>query len=1780
MKKFFILFAFLAALSFAAKANPVDVQQARKIGAKYLQVSIKAKVASEQDLRLAATYRTENGTAALFVFNAKEGWIVVSADDCATPILGYSEIGQFAKSNIPPAMEAYLQNFAKQIDYGIRSGLPALDTVAHQWELVRASGLLRNDRATAAAVAPLLTTNWGQGSWLPRKYNILCPYDVEGPNNHALTGCTATAMAQIMRYWRHPIQGTGSHGYTPVPHPTTQYPYQFADFESTTYDWDNMPDMLNGSSSTTENNAVATLMWHCGVALEAKYGPKGTEASESSVATALTTYFKYSSDAHFAWRSDYDSDATWISKIKGNLNKGWPVHYRGGGEDEEGPYGHMFVLDGYDADNMFHINWGWDGSDQDTYFAYGAFSPAPYEFNDGNCAVFDIHPDCETSGTRSLPYFDGFEPGETEWECCTKQDYLSSSSKWSTFAFGSNSIPSCSGKICAKRTYNSTSAGNCNDWLILPPVFLQPGRDETTLTFKTYEEYSSDYKFEGVFISTSGTDQSDFTQVWTQNNPSSSWKTVNININNYGGYKVYIAFKYSGINGHSWYIDDIGITQSWEACPSLSLPFNDNFTYNLSGCWYIIDRDQSGGRKCWKWDSETQSAYHPKAATSQQNGWLISERVFLQPGQDETKLSFKAKTTSAMPTGKKNSVWIAVDKPLGELTPSDFTKIWEDPSYSSSWQTYNIDLSAYQGHNVNIAFRYQSTILLSHNWYIDDVSITESWSPCPAWTAPYSDSFDSELSSCWYVIDQDMSGGEKCWHWDSENQCVSHPYGQQETPQVGWLFSKKVSLSSSNSYKLSFKSKSVSNGTGRRNSVWIAVDKSGTPNPSDYTEIWVDPDYNGSWTNYVIDLSAYSGHSVNIAFKYQGTYAHKWFIDDFSISEIPTYNITASASPSAGGSVSGAGTFNEGATCTLTATPNTGYHFVKWTKNGSQVSTDATYSFTVNASGSYVANFALDSYTITASANPSAGGTVSGDGSFNHGATCTLTATANSGYEFMYWKKDGTVVSSNSSYSFTVTSDGTYVAHFQTVPIGPTVTIGEGTATASDLPCHSFYNYSLTQQIYTSDEIGGATTIQRIAFYNDGETKTRNITIYMMNTSKTMFESSSDWISVTSANQVFSNDVTFTAGQWTHITLTTPFAYDGTNLALVVDDNTGSYSEGMVCRVFDTDVSQAIRAFSDSNNYDPFSPTDLGTLKTKKNQIILTTTGVSGSQLTVYPDASETNNTIPMYVYYFDDFTRAQHIIPASELTMMNGGQITAIKYYTNSDYIPYTSASEIDFYLKEVSSPTLTSFVDKSTAQIVYHGTVQFVSTDEGGEVTIYFTTPFTYNGGNLLVGCDNTTNAGYKNIKFIGETGHTNAALYGSSSIGLANVTVNPATFLPKTTFTYSPGSGGTVTQTTNFVNGWNWWSSFIELDATSLTALEEGLGSNGVTIKSQNSGYNSYMEGFGWYGTLASINNESSYQVKTSAACSVDISGSAANPTSHPITLNANGWTWIGYPVNASLSVSDALAGITAAANDMLKSQNDGYASYLEGFGWYGALSTINPGMGLMYKSNSSSSATFTYPSGGSKDELKPNQKADNNHWLPNLNAYADNMSVMAVVELDGEELSSENYELAAFANGECRGSARLLYIAPLNRYMAFLTVAGEDVTELYFGLYNTETGEELVGSDQTVNFSTNAVLGSFAEPYVVSFRGETGMYEWARSLQIFPNPVNGGELLNIGLSEENLGKVRVEIINAMGVVVETRSIASHQTVTAPEVAGVYTLRITMEGKGTCYRKLVVE
>jgi hypothetical protein len=303
-------------------------------------------------------------------------------------------------------------------------------------------------------------------------------------------------------------------------------------------------------------------------------------------------------------------------------------------------------------------------------------------------------------------------------------------------------------------------------------------------------------------------------------------------------------------------------------------------------------------------------------------------------------------------------------------------------------------------------------------------------------------------------------------------------------------------------------------------------------------------------------------------------------------------------------------------------------------------------------------------------------------------------------------------------------------------------------------------------------------------------------------------------------------------------------------------------------------------------------------------------------------------------------------------------------------------------------------------------------------------------------------------------------------------------------------------------------------------------------------------------------------------------MSILGAIANPENHPITLN-KGMNHIGFVSSEPMSLDEALADLTATNGDIIKTQTD-YAEFYDypGFTmWYGSLSSINPGEGLMYKSQNNNTVTFTYPSASAKGNRNEVVEAKELRWNANYMAYPNNMTVLAVVEFAGEEIASENYELAAFVNDECRGSITLKYVKPIDRYVAFLTVSGDETTSLNLRLYNSETEEEYFSAQQLV-FNVDDKIGDLSKPFVVKFNNTA-----SEQLLVYPNPVNRGESFNVLLASEQ--SAQVEIINSVGVIVSSkRAAGSDIMMDVPASQGVYTVRVITDGKEIKCMKLVVK
>ncbi len=286
-----------------------------------------------------------------YIFNIgnQNGFVVVSGDDRANNILGYSTTGNFSVDSIPPNFRNWLNIYQKELQ----------SLMDNSTNTLSASEVI-TENINATSVPSLLgKTKWDQDS----PYNASCP---KSGTQSTYTGCVATAIAQIMRYHQYPMKGIGTKKYT-----TESLKKDLSvDFSTTSYDWSNMLDTYNGSESSTQKDAVATLMYHCGVAANMDYGTSASSAFDEDAAIGLINYFGYDANLRTLYRDYYSSDE-WEAILRNELNNNRPVLYGGGNKNNEG---HAFVCDGYDTNNLYSFNWGWSGY-CDGYYALTSLNP-------------------------------------------------------------------------------------------------------------------------------------------------------------------------------------------------------------------------------------------------------------------------------------------------------------------------------------------------------------------------------------------------------------------------------------------------------------------------------------------------------------------------------------------------------------------------------------------------------------------------------------------------------------------------------------------------------------------------------------------------------------------------------------------------------------------------------------------------------------------------------------------------------------------------------------------------------------------------------------------------------------------------------------------------------------------------------------------------------------------------------------------------------------------------------------------------------------------------------------------------------------------------------------------------------------------------------------------------------------------------------------------------------------------------------------------------------------
>jgi len=371
---------FLISLFFIIElsAKEIDYPTALKVAQNFiLKQSDNKESLKNCTIHLLETININNSDKpALYIFELSEsGFVIIAADDRAYPILGYSFDHALKEENgLSPALSAWLGNYTNQISFISNNTVTPNNPFTDVWESYLSQTKLKNN-IKYNQVEPLLLTSWDQNHY----YNAYCPEDPAGPGGHVYAGCVATAYGQIMKYYNYPPQGFGMHSYY-----DWDYGYQSVSFGSTNYEWTHMPNSLNA-----HNDAVAQLLYHCGVAVEMGYSPNGSGASSEEVVSAMSNFFGYNNTLNIKEKDDY-TDQQWVNMLKANLDMLMPLYYSGYTDES----GHAFVFDGYYDDaygTHFHINWGWSGYGNGYFYINNLASPGG-TFNYWHQAIFNIIP--------------------------------------------------------------------------------------------------------------------------------------------------------------------------------------------------------------------------------------------------------------------------------------------------------------------------------------------------------------------------------------------------------------------------------------------------------------------------------------------------------------------------------------------------------------------------------------------------------------------------------------------------------------------------------------------------------------------------------------------------------------------------------------------------------------------------------------------------------------------------------------------------------------------------------------------------------------------------------------------------------------------------------------------------------------------------------------------------------------------------------------------------------------------------------------------------------------------------------------------------------------------------------------------------------------------------------------------------------------------------------------------------------------------------------------------
>ena len=980
--KIFSISVVVLLLAHGVSAKPVDATRARRVAENYMQAKGMKNPSALADVT-AQTPFTE-----FYVFASPEGgFVLVSGDDCAVPVLGYSLASRFETKDMPENVKGWLEGYENDIRLCRANALSGEPTASgDEWTMLEAGVMPVEPLQTA--VAPLLTTTWNQS---PR-YNDLCPYD-SATDARSVTGCVATATAQVMKFWNHPATGYGSNTYTSE---RTKngihylFPNLTADFGATTYQWSNMPNALTSVSSQTEIDAVATLMYHVGVAIEMSYSPAASGAHNynfggtirPSSQTALMKNFKYRADMTPLMRDDY-SNAEMGTLLRAELDQQRPILFDGSNTSG----GHSFVFDGYDASGKFHVNWGWGGSN-DGFFELGSLNPgvggiggnSSGTYNMGNVALIGIRPNTNWSTT-----------GITTVTTTTTGH--GSASGGGSYSFGDT--------VALSATANSgyRFAGWSDGCKFNPREIIANGGSYTfTATFApisgdTLHYCPGNHKINN-YRSTSGA------TVWGVHLPASV-----LNASNYlGAVQLYVAATgtytmtvYTG-SSHNTVAAADTVTYSDAALDSWKTIYLNNPVPATQDLWIVFSYNGSGYPASFTYGSGVASSFVWGSNFGEVGiSWNVTAMI-------------KGIFSDGSPIPDPCNL---IAFPYTQDFDDGTAPCWEILDSNADGTTWGVYGSG--GYNN---------------------------SPCMR--IKYADNSDD-----WLMMPQMTVAGDYAVAWKARIHSTTYP----ETYQVLWydgttatqLFQE--TLNSTTLVDRSANFTVPATGGGRivfrylsNDMYYLYLDNvvisQVAPTPQ-YTITTASN--NNDWGTVTGGGTYAQGTPIQIEAIPATCYRFVRWQDNntqnprpFTVTANATYTATfepiictvsVSSNNTAWGTVSGGGTYQCGTTSvTLSAQPNTGYHFVRWSDNN----TDNPRTMDATGDTNLIAIFYYNQYSVTLNVDTTIHGTCTGGGSYNYLSNRTIQANANHGYHFTQWNDSVT----DNPRTIVLTQDTSFTAFY------------------------------------------------------------------------------------------------------------------------------------------------------------------------------------------------------------------------------------------------------------------------------------------------------------------------------------------------------------------------------------------------------------------------------------------------------------------------------------------------------------------------------------------------------------------------------------------------------------------------------------------------------------------------------------------------------------------------------------------------------------------------------